>query len=269
MIKYPMKYIFREEVQDILDIFTVLFDIRIAFFSTDGKELKVGKHKGLCQYCSLLRGRLDYENTCLDLDQKMRYKALTAKKIIHYQCHGNMTEAITPIYIKENLTGFLMIGQFRTSEQSINKKILHAWKERYGTDELEQAFLSTPCFTSDKANNILKLFNVMVDHFLYRHIIYLQSHMEEHLNIAEASNILLQSQSTLSHKFKRLTRKSFKRFQIDLKLDKADEYFKKDPQMPVKEVAYHLGYKDQYYFSRLYKKYRGRCPSAAQKKFRK
>jgi len=31
-MKYPMKYIFREEVQEILDIFTELFDIRIAFF---------------------------------------------------------------------------------------------------------------------------------------------------------------------------------------------------------------------------------------------
>lgn len=57
-MKYPMKYIFRKEVQDILDIFTDLFDIRIAFFSSQGQELKVGKRRGLCKFCHLLRRQI-------------------------------------------------------------------------------------------------------------------------------------------------------------------------------------------------------------------
>jgi len=280
-MKYPMKYIFREEVQEILDIFTELFDIRIAFFSTDGTELKVGKRKGLCRYCSLLRRKLNYESICLDLDRKMQAKAVMERRMIHYQCHGDMTEAITPIFMEQSLVGFLMIGQFRTSKQQLNPKIARAWQKKFGTDELTKAFLSTPYFSSEQADNILKLFSVLVDHLLYRQMVelygsnsiqplitYLQSHLEEQLNIVEASNILLQSQSTLSHKFKKLTGKSFKQFQIDLKLSKADEFFKKHPEMHVKEVARRLGYKDQYYFSRLYKKYRGCSPSAAQKRFR-
>lgn len=277
-MKYPIKYIFRNEVQDILDIFTEIFDIRIAFFSTDGTELKVGKRKGLCRYCTLLRTGLGREQTCLDLDQNMRRRAVEKKTMVHYQCHGGMTEAITPIYIDEDLSGFLMVGQFRTEEKWLSNTIKTQWHKKYGTSEIEEAFEETPYFSKDKAKNILKLFSVLVDHILYRHMVemhgnksitplitYLQSRIEEKLDLAEASRILLQSKSSLSHKFKKMTGKGFKQFQIDFKMDKADQFLRKNPEMTVKEVAHRLGYSDPYYFSRLYKKYRGCSPAAVRK----
>ncbi|HML74555.1 MAG TPA: PocR ligand-binding domain-containing protein [Anaerohalosphaeraceae bacterium] len=278
-MKYPIKYIFRNEVQEILDIFTDLFDIRIAFFSTDGTELKVGKKKGLCRYCTLLRTGLGREQTCLDLDQKMRRRAVEKKTMIQYQCHGGMTEAITPIYIDEDLSGFLMVGQFRTEEKGLSSTIQTQWQKKYGTSDIEEAFRETPCFSEEKAKHILKLFSVLVDHILYRHMVemygnksitplitYLQSRIEEKLDLTEASRLLLQSKSSLSHKFKKMTGKGFKRFQIDFKMDKADQFLRKNPEMTVKEVAHRLGYSDPYYFSRLYKKYRGCSPTAVRKR---
>lgn len=277
-MKYPMKYIFRKEVQELLDIFTDLFDIRIAFFSSQGQELKVGKRRGLCKFCDLLRDKLAYEPICLDVDRKMRDRATTEKKMIHYQCHSGMTEAITPIYIEDNLIGFLMVGQFRTNQEPLKRTIRTKWKDAVGTDELETAFLNTPYFAEEHAMNILKLFNVFVDHILYRHMIefhgsnsvqplvyFLQGHLEENLAISEGAKILMQSKSSLAHKFKNITGKSFKRYQIDLKLEKADEYFRNQPELTIREVAYRLGYEDPYYFSRLYKKYRGQSPLKAKK----
>ncbi|MEN6306898.1 MAG: PocR ligand-binding domain-containing protein [Anaerohalosphaeraceae bacterium] len=280
-MKYPIKYIFRNEVQDILDVFTEIFDIRIAFFSTDGAELKVGKRKGLCRYCTLLRSGLGREQTCLDLDQKMRRRAVEKKTMVQYQCHGGMTEAITPIYIDDDLSGFLMVGQFRTNVNSLNSTIKTQWQKKYGTLEIEDAFLKTPYFPEETAGNILKLFTVLVDHILYRHMVelygnksinplitYLHSRIEEQLDLAEASKILLQSKSSLSHKFKKMTGKGFKQFQIDLKMNKADQFLRKNPEMTVKEIAHRLGYNDPYYFSRLYKKYRGCSPTIIRKKRR-
>ncbi|MBN2601125.1 MAG: PocR ligand-binding domain-containing protein [Candidatus Marinimicrobia bacterium] len=277
-MKYPLKYIFSDEIQNILDIFTELFDIRIAFFSTDGRELKVGKRKGLCRYCTLLRNDLGREQTCLDLDQKMRRKAVEQKTMIQYQCHGGMTEAVTPIYMDEDLTGFLMVGQFRTEEQCLKSSIISQWQEKYGNSEIENAFLQTPNFSKLKANYILKLFSILIDYILYRHMVelygnksikplitYLQSHLEDQVGLSEASRILLQSESSLSHKFKKMTGKSFKQFQIDLKLEKADQFLQKNPELTIKEIAHRLGYSDPYYFSRLYKKYRGCSPSSIRK----
>lgn len=269
-----LRYIFHEAAETILNVFTDLFDIRIAFFTIEGTELMVGKNKPLCRYCELLRSKLGFEDTCMVLDRKMRDCAIVEKKLIHYICHGGMTEAVKPVFIDDELTGFLMIGQFRTSEQPVEQTLLRTWKKQEGTDELEQAFQKTPYYHRDYAENILRLFDILVEHILYRRMVelygsnslqplvsFLKSHVDDNLSLADATKILPASQSSLAHKFKKVTGKSFKRFQIDLKLTKAEELFRKHPEITVKEVAFRLGYTSPFYFSRLYKKHRNMSPS--------
>ncbi len=55
--------------------------------------------------------------------------------------------------------------------------------------------------------------------------------------------------------------KSFKQMMIEEKLKKAEEYFHLGPNITIREVAVKVGYNDPYYFSRLYRKYRGLSPS--------
>ena len=43
---------------------------------------------------------------------------------------------------------------------------------------------------------------------------------------------------------------------IEAKLDKAEEYFRTIPGISIGEVSEKLGYDDQFYFSRIYKKFR-------------
>ena len=99
-------------------------------------------------------------------------------------------------------------------------------------------------------------------------ITFMIDRIEENISLSQAAAMLYQSESSISHKIKEATGKSFKQFQIDLKLEKADELFSAKPNITVKEVSAKLGYDDQFYFSRLYKKYRGLSPAAAKKKFR-
>ncbi len=280
-MKYPLKYIFRQKALAILDVFTELFDIRIAFYSNDGKELQVGQHKPMCNYCNMLRNHLNFEHVCLTLDKKMRETAQERKKTVYYQCHGGMTEAVTPLYIEKNLIGFLMIGQFRIEDAAINRQIVKAWRKKYHNKKLEKAYSNTPAYPEEYTQNIIQLFEILVEHILLSHTIefygmtslqplisFIQDNLNERLDISEAAKIISQSKSSLSHKFKQVTGKSFKQFQIDLKLKKADEYFQKYPDIYVKEVAYRLGFSDAFYFSRLYKKHRGISPAQYKKQIK-
>lgn len=274
-----LRFIFRKDIDKIFAVFTDLFGIRIAFFSNDGHEVNVGKNKPMCCYCRLLRDRLGYEDICLKLDQKKRQEAAERRKLIVYQCHGGMTEAITPIYIEDDLIGYVMIGQFRTMGESVPHKIRRLLNRRIGPEELEIAYKKTPCYESSYTESILTLFSVLIDLIVSRRLVeignsnsvrpiisFMEEHVEENLSLAQASKILSQSRSSLSHGFRKETGESFKQFQIRLKLDKADEYFKKKPEISVKEVALRLGFEDQFYFSRLYKKHRGESPTAAKKR---
>lgn len=277
-----VRFIFQKDVEEIFEVFTNLFDIRIAFFSSSGEEVNVGKNKPLCRYCHLLREKLSLEETCLNLDKKMRGHALEKRKTISYQCHGGMTEAITPIYLEDELVGYVMIGQFRTSTEPIDKVIHQRWKKRVGTNELENAYLKTPLYTSQYSNNIMRLFEILIDFIVSQRLIeiensstiqpliaFMESHIEENTTLAQAAKIVCKSKSSISHNFKKITGKNFKQFQIDLKLAKADEYFKNRPDITVKEVAFKLGFDDPFYFSRLYKKYRGKSPDISRKQIHK
>ena len=279
-MKHTLQYIFQDKAQEILDVFTDLFNIRIAFFSASGKELKVGNSKPLCDYCHILRGKMDYEPVCLALDQKMRKIASETKKTTLYDCHAGMTEAITPIYMEDELIGYLMIGQFRTTNEPIKTKILKKCNQNTTTNELTNAYNKAVYHSKTQTERILKLFEILVDYILQMHMIelygdnsiqplvrFMETNMQENLNLSDGANLLMQSQSSLSQKFKKITGNSFKQYQINLKLDRADELFKKRPGMTIREVALKLGYEDPYYFSRLYKKHRGCSPSETKQKF--
>jgi len=275
-----LEYILQKDALRILDLFTTLFDIRIAFISTGGEEIRVGEKKPLCPYCYLLRNDLGYENTCLKLDDDMRLKSAREKKLIYYECHGGMTEAIKPIVMEDDLIGFVMIGQFRSSQESLRNNIRKKWKKKFNNDKLENAFEQAACFPKEKTEKILQLFDILVDDILHRHMIelrgkrsiqplmdFLNVHPEKNMDLSEGAKLVTLSRSGLAHKFKKTMGKSFKQYQIDLKLNKADEYFQKNPEISVKEVAFKLGFSSQFYFSRLYKKHRGIPPIETKKKF--
>lgn len=277
-----IKYAFEDQMLSILDVFTELFGIRIAFFSTLGQELTVGKHRGLCSYCQLLRDHLGYESTCARLDKKMQDRALQCGRLVRYECHGGMTEVVLPVYIDDSLAGFLMIGQFRTSLRPLKQNLAQKWRKLMGDDRLEQAFNQTPHYPKEYEENILKLFTILVDHILLRHMIrwhsnqsiqplvtFIQRNLDKELSIQEGAKLAALSPSSLAHKFRQQMGKSFKQFQIETKLDQAERYFREKPKMPVKEVAFRLGYSDALYFSRLFKKHRGVSPSQARQKFRR
>jgi len=68
--------------------------------------------------------------------------------------------------------------------------------------------------------------------------------------------------SSLSHLFKKVLGKSFKQFQIEIKLERAEEYLRTIPGISVGEAANRVGYQDPLYFSRIFRKYKKVPPSA-------
>lgn len=279
-MNYALKFIFKKDAEIIFNSFTNLFDVRIAFLSPTGEEINVGKNKPVCSYCSLLKKELGLGELCIQLDKAKRLEAVKSGEMHSYQCHGGMTEAITAMKLNGELLGFVMIGQFRTDTDQLPRNIAKMWSEKFENDDLEKAFLKRPLFTQKYSKNILELYNQLIKLIISHHLIevkgnnsiqplitFMAEHIDENISLKQASSILFQSESNVSRKVKKVTGKSFKRFQIDLKLDKADEYFSTNQKITVKEVSAKLGYQDPYFFSRLYKKYRGHSPATAKKKF--
>jgi len=273
------KFMFQKDVRRIFFHFSALLGIRTTFFSLDGSQLHVGGEKPNCTYCTLLREKLGYKVCCDTFDENKRQEAEQLQDLVAYECPGGMTGATAPIISHGKVLCFVMIGQFRQSDH-VPDKIAQEWRRIHGTEELNTAYMNTPLYEPNKIEDIMGLLSMLVKYVASQNMIhisnspivpllqYIDDHPEDMLGLQDAADLVHRSISSLSHLFKKTTGKGFRQYQIEKKLDKADDYFRTSQALSVAQVAKKLGYEDPLYFSKLYKKHRGYPPVQAIKQFR-
>jgi len=273
-MKSTIEIILKDDVQNIFDAFSSCFNIRIGFLSPEGKTLAAGLKKPCNEFCVLVREALNKKQKCLALDEEKRREALRKKDMITWYCYAGMIESIIPIYYEGIHLGFFMMGQYR-NEKKINKALIQEYEKRFGSpEELIISYLKIPSFSEKQIKDMQNFFRLIVDYIVSQNLIILKSnlivekiisyaknHIDEQISVSKAAILANRSASTVSHLFSNLLHKSFKQVMTELKIEKADELFLQDPEITVKETANLLGYDDPYYFSRLYKQYRGYAPS--------
>ncbi len=269
-----LNVLLNENVQTALDNFSGCFGARIAYFATDMHEIKVGQKKQMCRYCSMIRSKLYGSGRCLEQDRRKLKEASERRTLVSYTCHGGLVEIIFPVYIDNVPAGFVMAGQFRTASTP-PKSIIDDWKGKFGNDsELMLAFSDVPEISTSKLPSLLGLFSMLVRSIAKEGIASIQGdtvvekilhrircNLENPPTLSEAAGLVGRSKSSISHIFQAKLGKSFKSCVIDLRLDRAEEILRNSPGMTVKEVASKVGFDDEFYFSRIFKKYRGSPPS--------
>ena len=88
----------------------------------------------------------------------------------------------------------------------------------------------------------------------------MESNVYSAINLPAISGQLGVSTSRLNEIFKTYTSMTPYQYYIDIKIHKAESFLEQE-DIPVKEVAYKMGFDDQYYFSRLFKNKTGLSPS--------
>jgi AraC-like DNA-binding protein len=273
MSTHELRFMFQADIRQVLDHFSRLLAVRFCFLAPNGQELQVGEDKPHARFCRLVRRRLNLTAKCYECDRYGWRLAAKSGRAVWYRCHAGMTDGCMAVRSGERLIGYMMIGQFRTGEPC-SPALRTRWKREHGNDELQTAFLEAPHYSRRQVRDIMGVFSVLVNFVVSQRLIAVRGldliqpllrHMSEHtretLTTAEAARLLHRSSSGLSHVFKQTMGKSFLQYQIDTKLDLADELFRTRENITVREAAFELGFEDPYYFSRLYRKHRGRPPS--------
>lgn len=89
---------------------------------------------------------------------------------------------------------------------------------------------------------------------------YMEENIYGEINLNKMAGMLGVSSSHLNEAFKAYTSMTPYQYFISIKIHKAKELIDSG-ELSIKEIAYRLGFKDQYYFSRLFKKKTGITPS--------
>ena len=266
--------VFTEELERILDHFASCFEIRIGYFSPEGEAKKLGLKLPNCRFCSFLRSKLGKLPLCIETDRKMFRKAAAGKKLISYKCHAGLNESIHPVYIENELAGFLMIGQFRTDDECPARLITECRNKGFDSGEMKKSYMETPFISVAKLTHLNSLFSLIVNSIINQRIIEIKSdltllkvrrfvsdNIKRPFSLDEVARNAGRSKSTISHLFKKRYGISLKEYMISAKIEEVEKILRQVNGITVSEAALSAGYSNQAHFSRIFKKYRGISPS--------
>jgi AraC-like DNA-binding protein/ligand-binding sensor protein len=257
------------QVQTYLDYFTDCFGIRIALFDADAQEMQAGKRKGSCEFCAVLRKDAGVNRLCGTLDKKMMKQSELSGKTELYRCHAGMYEAVHALTVDSVTLGYVMVGQIRSAERLPVVITDSAERER-----LENLYLKQPLYTEEELTPILGLFECLVAYMLQKNYLklvpdlfllklkrFIDAHLYNPVSLPKASEALGMSPSALSHALRRHNLPPFTATMHRRKVELAEELLQRRPEYTIKEIAARLGYSDQYYFSKVFKRFTGDSPS--------
>ncbi len=279
-MKKAINIILHDEIQHIFDNFAFVSELMVLFYSLDRQILKRGLNRNNSNYCQLIQEKFYGKEACLTMDNEKCRECRHTMSTVSYICHAGIGEMIVPISIEKQLVGYAMLGQYRLTKELPEKVKQDALKNGLET-AIDQAFYQLPYFSQEKLKNILGLFTVLIDYIIAREIVtvsgerllnrattYIEENITRNITLNELVELLGKSRSTISHLFTKSLGISFKKYVIETKLKRSEELFRASPWLTVEDVAFQLGFNDQFYFSRLYKKYRGIPPTTYRDNFR-
>ena len=272
MKKTSLEIILSDKVQNLLDDFASLLDVRVTFYSVDGERVRRGKEMPNCRFCELVQRELGGLKRCQAMDLDKQQEAMTLRRAISYRCHAGLHEAIAPVYVREQLVGYLMIGQFRTGGE-FPSELDGAVADPDLRKKLERAFADLPVFGKEKLSGVLGVFRTLIDYIAVRELAvlrgdvlrieidrYLDRHLTENVMLPEMARRLGRSVSTISQFLRRNYHTGFKELLNEKRLKRAESYMLAHPESTVADAALAAGFSDQFYFSRVFSKRRGMPP---------
>ncbi len=91
--------------------------------------------------------------------------------------------------------------------------------------------------------------------------VYLRDHISEPLSLQELSDLFAISQAYMSRLFRKYTRQSYNQYLTGIRMERAKQLLEEESGLFVKDIAGMVGYRDQFYFSRVFHSYTGKSPA--------
>lgn len=151
----------QKKMDDLLDSFYDLTNIRCVFFDTKNKIIcSSGSHTA---FCEMVTNSDKFVGSCIEDDAKNMRKAssLIAKDMYVYRCYCGIMNVIFPISDGGRTYGYMMFGQF-ISEDELDKQWEHTWKSLSSAGDLSKrklhnAFQNLPVLTKEKIASCSKI----------------------------------------------------------------------------------------------------------------
>lgn len=264
---------FDNEVQQLINSFSYSFKVSITLFSGRMEAMLMEQQNPPVDYCNLLQNKLHYRYRCTYANKIECERCKKQGKMVIYNCYAGLSGAVSPIKIKGKLAGYAMLGRIRTGLK-VPQEIIQDWiTADFNPDELVKAYQTHTYFDTESLEHMFRLFSMLISYIetqeyvrfhqpsVMAQILYwIDMHISEKISLDLIAKAVMCSPSTVSHTIKQQMGMSFKYLCILKKIERFERLVAANPLLSIKEAAAMVGYDDQLYFSRIYKKIRQTPP---------
>lgn len=261
-----------DDVQNLLDNFAGMLDLRVTFYSRFGISIRRGNSMPNTAFCNFIQNELGLLEHCQNIDNIMQQRVTESRSPISYTCHAGLHEIVAPVMIEGRLAGYLMVGQFRTSD-TIPACALKHCKSQAQRTKLLKSFELLPRLSDQRVEYLIGTLQMLIDYIAARELAvfrpdplkaiidtYIDEHYKEDVYLADVAQKLNKSISSVAQFLRNKYHTCFKDLLIERRLCAAEEYWKSNPRASIRECAEAAGFKDQFYFSRIFRKKRALSP---------
>lgn len=146
-------------------------------------------------------------------------------------------------------------GDYRNYEYLMDEAFSNAGNMEQLTAELLDIFFR------DIQEESLTMQNMSTEKYFGKIRDYIQKNMDKPLNLQQVGHEMGISQTYLSRLFRKYEGQSFNNYLTELRMERAKQLLKSSERVFVKDVAEQVGYKDQFYFSRIFHTWTGMRPT--------
>lgn len=212
----------------------------------------------------------------------LRKAAEVHRSIYSYRCHAGMVENVVPIFFESEIVGYIIFGQMLDGTENEIENIQKCCTDLFNDKEtLTRLIDRLKVRKADYVESVARILQLCIQSSLHENMImirkdavwlkidqYIEENLNRKLTIEEIAQHAYCSQSTVSHKIRKVTGMSVcelikqrRLFRAVALLDSTD--------YNISEIASMVGIEDYNYFSRIFRSFYGYSPSEYRKSIRR
>ncbi len=271
-----------EKLRGLLKDFYEICHIRITVSDANRMELVSYPSELVAPYCRIIRETEKGREACHNCDVQA-YGLVSRTHSTHvYQCHAGLTEAITPLYVGNVLTGYLIFGHVfvypdhETGWNAVREKCRDLdIDENRLRETLMDAIPTEKAFVESAAH----ILHAVASYLILERMVtlnedlveaeidsYIEAHFTEKINASMISKQLRIGKTQLYELSNRLYGCGIAEKIRTMRMEKAKELLSGQRILPLADVAEQCGYSDYNYFITVFRREVGMTPAQWRRK---
>ena len=254
----------KEKIITVLRELNAVSGFRISLHNTAFEEIAAypEEKQRFCSYIQM-HSKSEYQK-CEKCDADACRSVLESGKTLIYKCRHGLIEAISPLYNFGALTGFLMMGQVRESEDGIDRLLLALSALGKRDFEANEIAAEVPAIRADKVSSFVNIMTICAQYLTLSNSVtgakptpaelamrYIGENYTKHISIKNICDAVGYSKSTVLSAFKKEYHTTVNSYLTAMRLERAKKMLDQQ-QYTVCEISRECGFADQSYFSKVF-----------------